>query len=345
MSRQPPANSQGGAAAPQTAADESNSLSDEGVIVMEGHMEDLAGGMRGEYDKLQALWEAFANEKGRLDRLRARILSVSVQPMERLKLNIGGTKFEIRQSSTKNNTYFRSLVAETYSEADKDDEGFYYIDRSPQYVGAIMSFLRNGKLQCSLYDDAALESIREEAEFYMVTELLTLIDTYRKRSAKSGAASCPVNLHSVSTGVNGIFFEVEVSKPFKLQTVSFVAGESRKIVGEVYYREGSLDVTSANFRKLGSTEQMVTKGGLVVVQFQPILLSEGTHTLGVYSVSAATAVAVCAKRDGQKDFAVGGPLVFTMARSYHTTNQRGLFNQRAGENEYDFCGELGISVL
>lgn len=314
-------------------------LSGSGLVTIQEMMDQLQRTMADEYDKLKLQWSIYARDKEEMDRIKARLQGVNVKETDRLKLNVGGVRFEIRQSCTKNNTYFRSLVSETFAEADKD--GFFFIDRDPTYVHVIMSYLRNGSVQFGRYSDSELDAIREDAEFYMMNDLMADIDAYRsKRRSGDGIATCSVNAgRAVTDGFNGVFFEVNVTKKdFKLHSVSFVAGERRKIVGEAYWREGALD-SPGNMRKMGVVEQQVEKGQMVTINFSAIPLAPGIHTIGVYSVSCPTAVSVCPRREAQRQFSG-----FTIERTYHTTNQKGHFNQRAGEDEFDFCGELAISA-
>ena len=89
-------------------------------------------------------------------------------------------------------------------------------------------------------------------------------------------------------------------------------------------------------RKLGVVDQQAEKGQPVCISFSAFPLAPGTHTIGVYSVTSA--ISVCPRVDSTRQF--GG---FTIEKSYHTANQKGHFNIRAGEDEYDFCGELSVS--
>lgn len=334
MSRNTASTAKQAPAAPTADTD----LDASGLVTIQEMMDQLQMTMAGEYDKLKTQWSIYSKDKEEMDRIKARLQGVNVKETDRLKLNVGGTRFEIRQSCTKNNTYFRSLVSETFTEADKD--GFFFIDRDPTCIPMIMSYLRNGTIAFNRFSDSELEGIREDAEFYMMNDLMSDIDAYRsKRRSGDGIAACSINAsRPVTDGFNGIFFEINVSKKdFKLHSISFVAGERRKIVGEAYWREGSID-GQGNMRKIGVVEQQVEKGQMVTVTFSAIPLNPGMHTIGVYSVSCPTAVAVCPRREAQRQFPG-----FTVERTYHTTNQKGHFNQRAAEDEFDFCGELAVS--
>lgn len=313
-------------------------LSLTGLPIMHEQMVQLERTMADEYDKIKERWIEYAKDKEELDRIRNRIASVSVNELDRMKLNVGGSRFEIRATCAKGNTYFRSLMSGTFQSADAD--GFYYIDKDPAYVQVILNYLREGTVDLSEFTDKQLARIAGDAEFYMVQDLQSEIDNFRKvRRSGERITLCQVNMtRGVTDCFNGLFFELNVmKKEFKLHSISFVAGERRKIVGEAYVKEGPLD-SAGQARKIGVVEEQVEKGQLVAISFSAIPLPMGTHTIGVYSVSCPTAIAVCPRKESKRQFAG-----FTMERSFHTANQKGFFNQRAGEDEYDFSGELAVS--
>ena len=66
---------------------------------------------------------------------------------ERLRLNIGGSKFETTvHTLTKHaDTYFSAAFSGRH--VPLDSEGYYFIDRDSKHFGAILSFLRTGKLR------------------------------------------------------------------------------------------------------------------------------------------------------------------------------------------------------
>ena len=308
---------------------------------MEDRMVELQVLLSDEYQLLADKWMQYDLDKAELDRIKAKITAVNVKETDRLKLNVGGQRFEIRQTLTQNNKYFSSLQTSHDDLATADPDGFYYMDRDPKHVPLIMSYLRHGNVNLSNLSESQLAKIRREAEVFMVTDLITAIDAQKvRRRTGEGVSAVSFNLKKAPTDFfNGIFFEISVSRNVKLHSISFLAGERRKIVGEAYVKDGALDAT-AQFRKVGVVEQMVEqKGQLVCIPLQqPMTLPAGIHTVGVYSVSCPTAIGVVQRTsDGRTQGAV------TLQRTFHTTNQKGYFSARAGEDQFDFCGELSIS--
>lgn len=99
-----------------------------------------------------------------------------------IKLNVGGKIF-ITSSSTllrDPQSFLARLVNEESSlESDKDDNGAFLIDRDPRYFAPILNYLRHGKL--ILDPGLSAEGVLEEAEFYNITHLISLIKEHIQR--------------------------------------------------------------------------------------------------------------------------------------------------------------------
>ena len=93
--------------------------------------------------------------------------------------------------------------------------------------------------------------------------------------------------------------------------------------------------------KIGETDIDATKGEAVTITFSTVALTGASYTIGVYSSSCPTAITACPTTMATRDYAQRHGII--IERSYHTTNARGHWTRRAGQDEFDFVGELGIS--
>ncbi len=87
---------------------------------------------------------------------------------ERVKLNVGGVKFETTVSTlTKHSDSFFSAAFSGIHEVRLDAEGYYFIDRDGAHFNSILNFLRAGKLRMpSDAEDA--EALMDEVRYYML---------------------------------------------------------------------------------------------------------------------------------------------------------------------------------
>ena len=289
-----------------------------------------------------------AAERKRLDDLNRRLNAFDPSEHDRLKLNVGGSRFEVRAACIKKNIFFRSLLSGTFASCDSD--GFYFVDRDPIHIAAILHFLREGVLDLDHYSDRQLDRLKTEAEFYMVQDLHATIEELRsKKRSKQGVQVVGVNRHVPASSFaffNGIVFEFQVTAVHELQlhSVSFVGGEKRKIVGEVYLKLGPMDAPG-RFEKIGDVDALVDRLSVVNVAFAAVSLTSSSYTLAIYSASCPTAIAVCPKDLSNRDLLGDNNAgIIRMTRSYHTVDPRGQFSKRAGpEDTFDFVGEMTFS--
>uniref|UniRef100_A0A1B0DRF2 Uncharacterized protein n=1 Tax=Phlebotomus papatasi TaxID=29031 RepID=A0A1B0DRF2_PHLPP len=92
-----------------------------------------------------------------------------------VKLNVGGTYFLTTKTTlSRDPSSFLSRLIQEDSDliSDKDENGAYLIDRDPRYFAPVLNYLRHGKL---VLDGLSEEGVLEEAEFYNVTHLITLL--------------------------------------------------------------------------------------------------------------------------------------------------------------------------
>ncbi|KAG5684133.1 hypothetical protein PVAND_013374 [Polypedilum vanderplanki] len=108
--------------------------------------------------------------------------SVSTSINKWIKLNVGGILFMTsRETLLKdpNSMLARLIDGDSELISDKDENGAYMIDRDGKYFPPILNFLRHGKL--ILDSGLAAEGVLEEAEFYNITHLITLVKEHIQR--------------------------------------------------------------------------------------------------------------------------------------------------------------------
>jgi hypothetical protein len=92
----------------------------------------------------------------------------------KIKLNIGGKLFTTSLSTltSEKNTFFTSMFGETFN-TQPDDDGEFFIDRSPQYFQIILDYLRNPTKELDLSDlnEKQLKEFFYEVDFYSIKSL------------------------------------------------------------------------------------------------------------------------------------------------------------------------------
>ena len=92
-----------------------------------------------------------------------------------VKLNVGGQKF------VTNTSVFMSdpgcMLAKMFNgemrPGDKDEDGAYFIDRSPDYFKPILNYFRTGKI--IIDHNINVEGVLEEAKYYGIESLVSLL--------------------------------------------------------------------------------------------------------------------------------------------------------------------------
>ena len=135
---------------------------------------EAQAGVAKQLAELQARNDDFMAEQEKVReevlKLKGRVDHDTAAVRQHVKLNVGGCKFETTASTlTKyENTYFSAAFSGRH-EVRLDDDGYYFIDRDGKHFGAILNFLRTGKVRVpSCAEDA--EDFMDEVEFYMLTD-------------------------------------------------------------------------------------------------------------------------------------------------------------------------------
>lgn len=311
---------------------------------MMGTMRIVEDVMGEELDKLKARKAKLREGQRALNRIRERIEMASCSSVNRLKLNVGGRKVELKMSHVERNNFFRPLLTNAFTQPDS--EGFYFIDRDPTFVMVIVNYLRGGlaAIDLDLFTPAQLRRILRDAEFYMVQGLQDKVDELLRVRGPSRSISC-VNINTglgvPSRFFNGVFMQITPVRNVTLHSIAFVCGEKRpNFVARAQLREtdiASLTPTT-QLRTIGEVDQPVEKGQKVTISMTALSLQGGkTYTIGVYS-SASAAVGGCPSTNAERQFDL-----FTINATFYTIDARHALSKKM-ENDFDFVGELYLSA-
>lgn len=310
---------------------------------LSGSMKVVETVMNEELEKLKARKAKLREGQRALAKIRERIEMVSCSSPNRLKLNVGGKKVEVKMSHVERNNFFRPLLTNAFTQPDAD--GFYFIDRDPTFIMVIINFLRGGlaAVDLDLHTPAQLRRILRDAEFYMVQGLQDKCDELlRVRGPSRAISSVAINSPPAVRYFNGIFMQIVPTRNITLHSISFVCGEKRpNFVARAQLRE--CDIASlgpaTQMRTIGEVDQAVNeRGAKVTISMTALSLYGGkTYTIGVYS-SAGNAVGGVPCDQAQRKFPD-----FTIESTFHTSEARHALSKKV-ENEFDLVGELYISA-
>jgi len=87
----------------------------------------------------------------------------------KIVLDVGGKKFATSKATLLKyeNTYFSNMLA---CACPDEDDGSYFIDRSPKYFSVVIEYMRGdgGALNLEEYDSRVAEKIKKEFQFYKI---------------------------------------------------------------------------------------------------------------------------------------------------------------------------------
>ena len=123
----------------------------------------------------QLEWDKLAAERAKLDAEKAAMEGLQQFHSSRIKLNIGGKRFETSRGTLCMQP--DSMLAAMFSgrhALTPDEDGSYFIDRDGKHFGHILNFLRQGTIQVELNTDPA-RALAIEAEFYGLSDLASVL--------------------------------------------------------------------------------------------------------------------------------------------------------------------------
>ena len=119
-------------------------------------------------DGLRSQQESVRRERAELQSMKAVVDANLARFKQRVKLNVGGSKFETTLSTL--TRYPDSMLGAMFSgrhEVPPDEEGYVFIDRDGTHFRAILNFLRTGFVDQPRSEQAANE-LKRELEYYQL---------------------------------------------------------------------------------------------------------------------------------------------------------------------------------
>ena len=136
--------------------------------------------------------ESVQQERQQLETMKAAVDGNIEQFKQRVKLNVGGSKFETTLSTlTRHPDSMLAVMFSGRHEVPQDDDGYVFIDRDGTHFRIILNFLRTGVLDVPKSQKAANELTRE-LQYYQ-------LDTCVEAGAFSTTASPPGSFELVET--------------------------------------------------------------------------------------------------------------------------------------------------
>ena len=152
-------------------------------------------------DGLRSQQESVRRERAELQSMKAVVDANLARFKQRVKLNVGGSKFETTLSTL--TRYPDSMLGAMFSgrhEVPPDDEGYVFIDRDGTHFRAILNFLRTGFVDQPRSEQAANE-LKRELEYYQLPSE-GLLSPPRTTSARTVEIVCTTS-PSVCTSAGG----------------------------------------------------------------------------------------------------------------------------------------------
>jgi len=146
-------------------------------------------------DALREQQDSVQQERQQLETMKAAVDGNIEQFKRRVKLNVGGSKFETTLSTlTRHPDSMLAVMFSGRHEVPQDDGGYVFIDRDGTHFRTILNFLRTGVLDVPTSQKAASELTRE-LQYYQ-------LDTCVEAGALSTTASTPGSFELVATCAN-----------------------------------------------------------------------------------------------------------------------------------------------
>eukprot|EP01118_Nematostelium_gracile_P016349 TRINITY_DN6749_c0_g1_i2.p1 TRINITY_DN6749_c0_g1~~TRINITY_DN6749_c0_g1_i2.p1 ORF type:complete len:316 (-),score=67.77 TRINITY_DN6749_c0_g1_i2:83-1009(-) len=112
--------------------------------------------------------KSISEQQQRYEETKKKIEESILKVETKIDLNVGGTKFSASKATllSMEGTYFYAMLAS--DRWKPDNQGEYFIDRSPKHFALIIDYLRSEKLDLSQLTEIEKEELEEELDYYQI---------------------------------------------------------------------------------------------------------------------------------------------------------------------------------
>eukprot|EP01006_Ploeotia_vitrea_P055498 TRINITY_DN68001_c12_g2_i1.p1 TRINITY_DN68001_c12_g2~~TRINITY_DN68001_c12_g2_i1.p1 ORF type:complete len:380 (+),score=19.29 TRINITY_DN68001_c12_g2_i1:29-1141(+) len=125
--------------------------------------------------RVQSEWDAFLLHRKDLELKVKTCAEISAENVKKVTLNVGGTKFTTTEATltSEKESFFWVMLTSGHWKPDEDGE--YFIDRSPLTMGYILDYLRSGnQVRMDHLGELEQESLANDIDFYQMHSMMHL---------------------------------------------------------------------------------------------------------------------------------------------------------------------------
>eukprot|EP01006_Ploeotia_vitrea_P057173 TRINITY_DN68156_c5_g1_i9.p1 TRINITY_DN68156_c5_g1~~TRINITY_DN68156_c5_g1_i9.p1 ORF type:complete len:337 (-),score=25.05 TRINITY_DN68156_c5_g1_i9:40-1050(-) len=210
-------------------------------------------------DCVQEKWDQFKKRRTELEK-KMKDFNLAVNGHKKVKLNVGGTHFDTTEGTLlkETDTFFWAMLRSGQWHPD-DEDGRYFIDRSPKAFAAVLDYLRDGKMW-DLQKFNKDSKLREEFDFYQLTPPTQPLLTWDATSVHQGPDGRNVEQSNAGLNIPDKQTVVIVTStpeprwvfsntfPAGCEDVAFVLKATRPHVGVLYFRPSPCGLTLGSGR-------------------------------------------------------------------------------------------------
>jgi len=134
--------------------------------------------LREHYGRLMELMERkmkeFDEKERRFAELKKLMSENAEKAKDRIKLNIGGKRFETTKSTLLQEKFGETFFSAMFNTGvwNPDEEGCYFVDRNPKNFERLLDYFRTGDLIIAELSPLDIEKLQRDLDFYQIKHLI-----------------------------------------------------------------------------------------------------------------------------------------------------------------------------